>query len=94
MPDRKDHTERDVYEALASIKEKLAHIPTREELAADIRQAFIDHRELFCFRLHPVYKKGDGNGSGDKDFVRLAKFIGAMIGAAILAGSGGYFFGR
>jgi hypothetical protein len=95
MPLKEDHTVTAIFESLAEIKKQLEYMPTTRDLTKEIKEAFNEHREQFCYQLHPLDKRGGvRNGNGTIDIWKLAKFIGILIGSAVLAGSGGYFLGR
>jgi hypothetical protein len=78
-----------IYEKLSKIETTLNFIPTKMDLIEGIKTAFTEHKENYCYRVHP--RNSNGNG---KDLLKIAKFIGAMIGAIVAAASGGYFLGR
>jgi hypothetical protein len=88
-----NHDLMNILQALAKIETRLEYMPTTPELYKAIEISFEKHKEAYCYRVHPRIRTSDGNGNG-KDLSKIARFIGALIGAAILAASGGYFLGR
>jgi hypothetical protein len=78
--------------AIGRIDATLAHVPTNAELLntidSCIRRAFESHRDNYCSNFE--HKQKSDTSSNNVDFIKLAKYVGIVIGAA-LAGAGSFW---